>query len=68
MNPLDPAEYSPEQVSRHLADRQRMMREAHTLVYQAHSRSGVLARFLHRMADAVDPTGAAPPRPRPHHG
>lgn len=68
MNPLDPAEYSPEQFSRHLADRQRMMREAHMLVNQAHSRSGILARFLQRMADAVDPTGEARRRPRLYRG
>ena len=58
-NPLDPSEYSPEEFARHVADRQRMMRESRLLVYEAHSRSGMLARFLQRMADAVDPTGQA---------
>ena len=59
MNPMNPFEYSPEEFARHIADRQRMMRDSRALVHSAHSRSGMLARFLQRMADAVDPTGEA---------
>jgi hypothetical protein len=54
-----PVEPRPEDFIRRLAeDRQRML-EAHSLVYYAHSRTGVLARFLLRMADRIDPTGEA---------
>lgn len=35
------------------------MREADALMYYAHSRTGLLARFLQRMADRIDPTGEA---------
>jgi hypothetical protein len=35
------------------------MQEADALVYYAHSHSGLLARFLQRMADRIDPTGEA---------
>jgi|GEM_PF-4413465 len=59
MNPMDPAEYSAEEFARQVADRQRMMKESRALVYRVHSRTGVLARFLQRMADAIDPTGVA---------
>lgn len=59
MIPMNPSEYSPEEFARQVAERQRMMREARALVYHAHSYPGVLARFLQRMADAVDPTGEA---------
>jgi hypothetical protein len=33
------------------------MREADALIYYAHSRTGLLARFLQRMADHIDPIG-----------
>jgi hypothetical protein len=35
------------------------MRDAGAFIYYAHSRSGLLARFLQRMADRIDPTGEA---------
>ncbi|HKV88996.1 MAG TPA: hypothetical protein VJT78_13455 [Candidatus Dormibacteraeota bacterium] len=59
MNPMNQSDFSPEAFARDLAERQRMMRESRLMVYQAHSRAGILARFLQRMADAVDPTGQA---------
>jgi hypothetical protein len=59
MNPLERADHAPEEFSRHLAEQQRRMQEARSFVYYAHSRSGLLARFLQRMADRVDPTGEA---------
>jgi hypothetical protein len=34
------------------------MHEADALIY-THSRTGLLARFLQRMADRIDPTGEA---------
>jgi len=58
MNPMDPSNYMPEEVARHLAEQRQLMREADSVVRYAHSRSGLLARFLQRMADGIDPTGA----------
>jgi hypothetical protein len=40
------------------------MQEAEALIYYAHSRTGLLARFLQRMADRIDPTGEARRTPR----
>ena len=58
MNPMDPSNYMPEEVARHLAEQRQLIREADSVVRYAHSRSGLLARFLQRMADGIDPTGA----------
>jgi hypothetical protein len=35
------------------------MQEARSLMPHGHSRGGLLARFLQRMADRIDPTGEA---------
>jgi hypothetical protein len=53
------ADHAPEEFARHLEEQRTRMREADALVYYAHSRTGLLARFLQRMADRVDPTGEA---------
>jgi hypothetical protein len=59
MNPMDRGELMPEEFARHLSEQQARMREAQALVCYAHSRTGLLARFLQRMADRIDPTGEA---------
>jgi len=59
MNPMDRADHAPEDFARHLAEQRARMQEAEALVYYAHSRTGLLARFLQRMADRIDPTGEA---------
>ena len=59
MNPMDPSNYLPEQFARHLAEQRQRMQEAAGVVRYAHSRSGLLARFLQRLADGIDPTGEA---------
>ena len=57
MNPINPADYAPEEFARQLAERQLRMQAARSVVYYAHSRTGLLTRFLQRMADGIDPTG-----------
>lgn len=64
MNPMDSGYLAPEEFARHLEEQQRRMRQADALIYFAHSRTGLLARFLQRMADAIDPTGEARERKR----
>lgn len=59
MNPLERADNAPDEFAQHLADQRRRMQEAHAFVMYAHSRSGLLARFLQAMADRIDPTGVA---------
>lgn len=59
MNPMERADHVAEEFDRHLAEQQARMRDADALVYYAHSRTGLLARFLQRMADRIDPTGEA---------
>ena len=59
MNPMQGADHAPEEFARHLAEQRTRMQEADALVYSAHSRTGLLARFLQRMADRIDPTGEA---------
>jgi hypothetical protein len=59
MNPMDPANYLPEEIARHLAEQRARMQHADALVHYAHSRTGLMARFLQRMADRIDPTGEA---------
>jgi hypothetical protein len=54
-----PMEPGPEDFSRHLAERRAEMQSARALAYLAHSRTGLLARFVRRLADRVDPTGRA---------
>lgn len=64
MNPLERADQVPEDFARNLAEQQSRMLEADALIYYAHSRTGLLARFLQRMADRIDPTGEAGRTPR----
>jgi hypothetical protein len=59
MNPMERADHAPEEFARHLAEQRTRMQDADAFVYYAHSRTGLLARFLQRMADRVDPTGEA---------
>jgi hypothetical protein len=59
MNPLDRVDRAPEDFAQHLAAQRAQMEEARAFVYNVHSRSGVLARFLQRLADRIDPTGEA---------
>ena len=59
MNPMERADHAPEEFARNLAEQQARMQEARSLIFHAHSRSGLLARFLQAMADRVDPTGEA---------
>lgn len=56
MMPMEPG---PEDFARHLAERRAQMQSARGIVWMAHSRRGLLARFLERLADRVDPTGSA---------
>jgi hypothetical protein len=44
--------------ARRLAEEHARVREA-TAVNSRHSRTGILARFLERLADQIDPTGEA---------
>lgn len=57
MNPMERADHVPEEFARNLAEQQARMQHAEALIYYAHSRTGLLARFLQRMADRIDPTG-----------
>ncbi len=57
MNPMDPSNFLPEDSARHIA--RLRMREADHVVRYAHSKTGMLARFLQRLADGIDPTGEA---------
>jgi len=59
MNPMDRAEYVPDDFTRNLEEQRKRMKEAKAVIYYAHSRTGLLARFLQRMADGIDPTGQA---------
>jgi hypothetical protein len=59
MYPIDRSDHFPEDFARNLEEQRVLMREADTLVYYVHSRTGLLARFLQRMADRMDQTGEA---------
>lgn len=61
MMPMHPG---PEDLARQLADRRAEMARVRAMVHAAHSHSGVMARFLQRMADALDPTGESRRRMR----
>jgi hypothetical protein len=56
MNPMAPG---PEDFARQLSERRAQMESARVIAYIAHSRRGLLAQFLQRLADRVDPTGSA---------
>jgi hypothetical protein len=61
MNPMLLWYDLPEYSSRHLGEERirLQMQEARSVMPRGHSRSGLLARFLQRMADRIDPTGEA---------
>jgi hypothetical protein len=59
MHPMERADNVPEEFARHLNEQRARMLEADAVIYYAHSRTGLLARFLQRMADKIDPTGKA---------
>jgi hypothetical protein len=54
-----PMEPGPEDFARMLSERRARMDEARTIARYAHSRSGLLTRYLRRLADRIDPTGHA---------
>lgn len=56
MNPMAPG---PEDFARQLSERRAQMESARVIAFMAHSRRGLLARFLQRLADRLDPTGSA---------
>lgn len=56
MMPMAPG---PEDSARQLSERRAQMESARAIAYIAHSRNGLLARFLQRLADRLDPTGSA---------
>ena len=59
MTPMDRGEYAPEEFARYLAAQRASMEKAGAFIHYAHSRTGLLARFLQKMADRIDPTGEA---------
>jgi hypothetical protein len=59
MNPMEPSELMPDDFARHIQEQRARMQEAKAVIYFAHSRTGMLARFLQAMADRIDPTGEA---------
>ena len=59
MTPMDRGEYAPEEFARYLAEQRAQMETAGAFIHYAHSRTGLLARFLQNMADRIDPTGEA---------
>ena len=54
MIPMEPA---PEDFARQLQEKRTQMEQARLIAFYAHSRTGLLRGFLHRLADRVDPTG-----------
>ena len=56
MIPMAPG---PEDFARQLSDRRAQMESARAIAYLAHSRNGLLARFLQRLADRLVPSGTA---------
>jgi hypothetical protein len=59
MNPMERADHAPEEFARNLAEQRAHMEDAGAFIHYAHSRTGLLARFLQRIADRIDPTGEA---------
>ena len=59
MDHMERADRAPEEFAQHLAEQREHMYLADALLRYAHSRSGLLARFLQRSADQIDPTGQA---------
>jgi len=59
MNPMERADHAPEEFARNLAEQRARMEQANAFIHYAHSRTALLARFLQKMADSIDPTGEA---------
>jgi hypothetical protein len=57
MNPMDPSNYLPDDFARHMEQHRESLRKMYGPLRYTHSRSGLLARFLQRLADGIDPTG-----------
>lgn len=55
MNPFDPDPY--QEVVRYQAEQRARLQQARVLAY--HSRTGLLTRYVRRLADGIDPTGKA---------
>ncbi len=64
MNPIDPTNFMPDDFGRHIEQHREELRRLYSPMHHGHSHSGRLARFLQRLADAVDPTGEARARDR----
>ena len=54
-----PMEPGPEDFARMLSEQRARMDEARAIARNAHSRTGLLTRYLRRLADRIDPTGAS---------
>ena len=54
MIPMAPG---PEDFARQLAERRAEMERSRDIAHYAHSRTGLLTRFIQRLADRVDPSG-----------
>ncbi len=54
-----PMEPRPEDFGRQLAERRARMDQARAIAFAAHSRTGLLARYLCAIAGRFDPTGVA---------
>ena len=52
-----PMEPGPEDYVRQLAERRASMEQARAIAYVAHSKSGLMLKYLRRLADRIDPTG-----------
>ena len=52
-----PMEPGPEDFARLLSEQRARMEEARAIARYAHSRTGLLTRYVRRLADLVDPTG-----------
>jgi hypothetical protein len=52
-----PMEPGPEDYARQLAERRDSMDKARAIAYVAHSKSGLMLKYLRRLADRFDPTG-----------
>jgi len=54
-----PMEPGPEDHARHITEQRLRMQEAQAIAYLAHSRTGLMLRYLRSLAGRIDPTGAA---------
>jgi hypothetical protein len=52
-----PMEPGPEDLARIVSDRRAEMERARAIANYAHSRTGLLTRYIRNLADRVDPTG-----------